>query len=418
MTTDDPRELCERAAALRNEGQLEQALALFKQAYLRNTEDFSVRERIADVLGELGDVPRAVRSYRLVAAQYAAIGRLFDAIAICQKILALDPDHGETQVALARLYSMTREHENVVTVVSAEEEQQDARDLGLSVTQRLSQDSREIKITSLPQIPIFSGLPREAFVSVVNHMRTRRTQPGERVIREGDKDRSMFIVVSGSFAISRSDDPDRDGDVVDTLGAGAFFGEMSLIANTARFASVDSNEEGLLLELRRESYLEVIELFPTFGVVVERHFRERLVANLMRSSPVFRAFSAGAKMTLIDNSAIEIAEAGATLLEIGRPGAAVYLLLRGECDVHHKGPDGSAARLPAMSEGDLFGEISVVFESPCTATVRARTESTLLRIDPDTFRGLVAAHPEVKNVINQLASHRLRRTARLLKHFA
>lgn len=408
--------LCERADALRERGELREALALYKQAYLRDTTDFELRERIAEVLGDLGDVPRAVRTYRLVASHFASIGRLFDAIAICQKILALDPDHGETQAALAKLYCLTAAHEEVVTVVSADEAQQDANDLGLSSEQRLSSDRREIEIASLPEIPLFSALPREAFVSAVNRVRLRRTGQGERVIHEGDEEYSMFIVVAGSFTISRSGEAHGDGPTVDTLGAGDFFGEMSLIADAPRLSSVYSDGDGLLLELGRESYLELSASFPSFAALVERHFRARLVANLIRVSPIFRGFSEPARGTLIDHCTIEVTEAGTTLLARGRSSEAVFLLLRGECDVSHA--DDAELGAPRMVEGDLFGEISAVFETPCTATVRARTPCTLLRIDPRAFRELVASHPEAAKMIHRLAGGRLKRTARLVRALA
>jgi ATP-binding cassette subfamily B protein len=61
-----------------------------------------------------------------------------------------------------------------------------------------------------------------------------------------------------------------------------------------------------------------------------------------------------------------------------------------------QGPEG--ARLTELRDGDFFGEIGLVKGVPRTATVTARSATTLLRIEAETFRGLIesgAAHHAV-----------------------
>jgi len=62
---------------------------------------------------------------------------------------------------------------------------------------------------------------------------------------------------------------------------------------------------------------------------------------------------------------------GATLLEQGKPVDALYLLLRGRCQVLHHHPDGGERLLRTLEEGDLFGEISLMLGLPATLALRA-----------------------------------------------
>jgi MFS family permease len=87
--------------------------------------------------------------------------------------------------------------------------------------------------------------------------------------------------------------------------------------------------------------------------------------------------------------------AGTAVVTEGEPADALYVVVSGTLDVT-QGPVG--ARLTELRDGDFFGEIGLVKGVPRTATVTARSATTLLRIEAETFRGLIesgAAHHAV-----------------------
>ena len=93
---------------------------------------------------------------------------------------------------------------------------------------------------------------------------------------------------------------------------------------------------------------------------------------------------------------------------------ALYLLLRGQCQVLHHHPDGHETPLRTLGEGDMFGEISLVLGVPATATVRADTPCMLLRLDWGSCDKHLLSQPGVFEELSRLGTERLLHTAGLL----
>jgi cAMP-dependent protein kinase regulator len=89
-------------------------------------------------------------------------------------------------------------------------------------------------------------------------------------------------------------------------------------------------------------------------------------------------------------------------------------VLRGRCTVFHEHVDGRETPYPEMAEGDVFGEISLLRSGLVTASVRAATACTLLKLESEAFEQLLAPRPELRQKLGALGSERLQRTSRLL----
>ncbi len=143
-------------------------------------------------------------------------------------------------------------------------------------------------------------------------------------------------------------------------------------------------------------------------------YRERLLSNLLAVSPLFRAFSAEERRRIAARFTLHSLPPGATILEQGSAGGGLYCILRGQCKPLHKNEDGTETAYPTLREGDVFGEISLLFDTPCTATVRALTHVEVLELPAPAFRELVLPHAQVRAVIDRMARERLSRTTDLL----
>jgi cAMP-dependent protein kinase regulator len=102
------------------------------------------------------------------------------------------------------------------------------------------------------------------------------------------------------------------------------------------------------------------------------------------------------------------------LLQQGQRSHALHLLLRGRCSVVHQDPEGGERPYPDMTEGAVFGEISLLLDLRVTATVRAATSCLLLVLDQEAVQQLVLPYPEVRRTLTQLSRERLDRTAAML----
>lgn len=258
-------------------------------------------------------------------------------------------------------------------------------------------------------MPLFSALGREAFLEVLSKMERRVAPPGERIVREGEPGTSMFVLVEGAVEVVRQME-DGQAKAVARMGEGEFFGEMALVVEGPRLASVVATEPTELLELSRERMAEVIARYPAVGEVVQQFFRERLLRNVMRSNPLFAELPEELRQSVMDAFTPLTVEQGELILGRGRPSQALYLLLRGRCTVFHEHVDGRETPYPDMAEG----EISLLRSGLVTASVRASTPCTLLKLERDTFEQLFTQKPELRQKLEALGVERQQRTARLL----
>jgi uncharacterized protein YhbP (UPF0306 family) len=82
-------------------------------------------------------------------------------------------------------------------------------------------------------------------------------------------------------------------------------------------------------------------------------------------------------------------DAGAVIARQGAPADKFVIVLDGEVEVVRES-DGASAQVATLGPGDFFGEVSIVLERPRTATLRASTAATLLTMEREDFRGVVA----------------------------
>jgi CRP-like cAMP-binding protein len=421
----------DQGQALLVAGKLDGALLQFRQALTAEPGDVSARRRVAEILARLDRRPEAVAEYQHLAGRYAADGQLVQAMAVCKVILSLDPRHAQTQEILAGLYAQRQDRTHwterlpksmagalsqprptapAPAEVPAEEDgvPPPAVEVEIEVAPP-EPEELDLDVQELPPTPLFSDLPAEVFVGLLNTVTLRTASGGETVVREGERGDAMFVIAQGELDVVRDLGSDHPRTVA-TMGPGTFFGEVGLVAEVPRLASVVARGDCELLEVTREMLRGLGERFPGLPALVERFFKERLLANVLRSSPLFQALDAGATRALVDRFCLRTEPAGATLLAQGQPGPGLYLLLRGQCSVTHEEDGRPLARYPDMAEGALFGEISALHGSPATATVRATSDCLLLFLDRQGLAAHLLAHPASASALQQLGAQRLERT--------
>lgn len=113
--------------------------------------------------------------------------------------------------------------------------------------------------------------------------------------------------------------------------------------------------------------------------------------------------------------------AGETILREGRSLQILWILVDGTCEVVKALPGGQERQLAVLHGGALFGEMSFFKPAPHSASVRAMTPVTLLRLPVEKFRQLEQAHPLIAYKIAagtaEVLSDRLRRMNEWLNEF-
>jgi CRP-like cAMP-binding protein len=257
---------------------------------------------------------------------------------------------------------------------------------------------------TLARAAIFSDLPGDGFAALAERAVTLRLVPGETVLREGDGGASLFLVASGRLAVSRRDEAGKDV-VFARLREGDVFGELALLTGAPRSATVTAEQATEALELAPEALQAVAARHPRLATALRRFARQRILANAMTLSPVFRPFAPGdRRLVMARFRARDVAE-GEVIVREGDPSGGLHVVLAGECDVV-KRRGGAEVGVGRLRPGDLFGEMSCLRKTPASATVRVRRRGALLRLPRTEFDELVVTHPQILELVASLTEER------------
>ena len=126
---------------------------------------------------------------------------------------------------------------------------------------------------SLENIPLFSGVPRDELVSLLTSVEPVRVAQGDAAVREGAPGDSLYLVVSGTLAVTT----DEEGAAVEIgrLGPGDFFGEVSLLTEKPRTATVTAITDAELLRLDRDTVAELRRRHPEIDASLREFHRRR-----------------------------------------------------------------------------------------------------------------------------------------------
>lgn len=128
--------------------------------------------------------------------------------------------------------------------------------------------------------------------------------------------------------------------------------------------------------------------------------------ELISTVPLFHTLSAPAVAKLVSVSETINFLAGDIVIAEGDIGDCLYVIINGELEVTQTGADGRDLLLAVLKVGDFVGEYALLEDRPRTATVKARTPSSLLRLSRHDLHSLLTDHPEVVRILEQAKKER------------
>lgn len=127
----------------------------------------------------------------------------------------------------------------------------------------------------LPSIALFGGLETKTLEKIISMMTVRELKPGAEVCKQGEAGRTMFVVRSGEAVVYRQSIPGARRAKLIRMGAGEFFGEMTLIDIMKRSATVVIEQPTVLLSLgNKDLYRLYTEDVAGYVMVLQNLCRE------------------------------------------------------------------------------------------------------------------------------------------------
>lgn len=140
------------------------------------------------------------------------------------------------------------------------------------------------------------------------------------------------------------------------------------------------------------------------GATLGMEYKRSLAYSVFRDLPRQEVEAVAGKLETIQ------VEAGTTVVRQGAPADKFFIIVGGEVEVVREGAPGGVI-LATLGPGQFFGEVAILHDGPRTATVRAKTRTTLLTMDRDVFRGLVAQSLATTHDFDRVIRQRLAQVA-------
>jgi CRP-like cAMP-binding protein len=131
------------------------------------------------------------------------------------------------------------------------------------------------KMKFLAKVPLFAGLTERQLKKLANRFVTREYQAGEYIVTQGKGGAGMFTIVSGA-ADAIIESPDGQQTVVNTFESTDFFGEIALLDEGPRTASVVAIKDTECLVLSREDFISIMKNDADMGIVIAEELASRL----------------------------------------------------------------------------------------------------------------------------------------------
>ncbi|KAJ8919915.1 hypothetical protein NQ315_006444 [Exocentrus adspersus] len=219
---------------------------------------------------------------------------------------------------------------------------------------------------------------------IVDAMYPKEFPAGSLVVREGEAGVHLFVSAEGDFEVI------KDGKVLGHMGPGKAFGELAILYNCTRTASIRAVTESKVWMLDRK----------VFQQIMMRTGLQRLQDNInfLKSVPLLQNRSTEELAKIADVLEVEFYPAGAYIIRQGASGDSFFILSSGSVKVTQRLPGRlEEEEIRVLQRGDYFGEQALLKEDCRTASVIALHPGVeCLTLDRESFNQLIGDLSEIK----------------------
>ncbi|KAM3530840.1 hypothetical protein NHJ13051_001068 [Beauveria bassiana] len=206
-----------------------------------------------------------------------------------------------------------------------------------------------------------------------------------KVISQGDAGDYFYVVEKGSFDVyvnstgTIGPGPEGMGNKVGNIEAGGSFGELALMYNAPRAATIVSAEANCTLwALDRVTFRRIL-MESTFA-------RRRMYESFLEEVPLLSSLTPYERSKIADALETQKFAPGAVIIKEGDPGYSFYLLEDGTADAY-KGDISN--KVLQYKKGDFFGELALLNDAPRAASVVATTDVKVATLGKNAFQRLL-----------------------------
>lgn len=293
-----------------------------------------------------------------------------------------DDEMGDIIDMPKRGYGGGRRHSVAAEKYNPEEDTSEEPD----VVNPKSNEEREYLIKTLADIFIFRSLEQKQMDRVIDAMFGREVTCGDVIIEQGDDGDNFYVIESGVYDIT------VNGKNVGEYNEKGSFGELALMYNMPRAATITAKNDGKLWALDRLTFKRI---------VLKSAFEKRkMYEGLLEKMPMFKSLNAYERMNVADALFSKSYNDGDAIIKQDEEAKNMFFVETGKVRIVRE-QDGKNIELAVCEQGGYFGELALLTKKPRAATVYASGPDTKCAIlDVDAFVRLLGPCKEImqKNI--------------------
>lgn len=251
----------------------------------------------------------------------------------------------------------------------------------------------KLRITKLLKtLLLFSTLDKRNIEIIVDAMEVLNCEAGETVIKQGDKGKELFVVTSGRLDCFKETNSEETIHLKE-YGPGDYFGELALLYNTPRAATIISLEDSQLLSLDRLTFNNIVKTSMMKNNAKFEEFLEKV--------PILSQLHSYERSRLTDCLLIKEYEAGEYVINEGEKGDSLFFVIEGTAvALKHNPSTGTEVEVFSYKENSYFGELALLRDEPRAASIKATSDLRCARIDRNSFKRMLGS---LENILKRNA---------------
>ncbi|XP_029290812.1 protein kinase, cAMP-dependent, regulatory, type II, alpha A [Cottoperca gobio] len=240
---------------------------------------------------------------------------------------------------------------------------------------------------SCRDILLFKTLDQEQFSEVLDAMFELRVQTKDHVIDQGDDGDNFYVIERGLYDIVVM------GKIVGQYNNKGSFGELALMYNTPRAATIVATQDGALWGLDRATFRRLI--------LKNNAKKRKMYETFIESVPLLKSLEVTERMKIVDVLGSKQFPEGERIIAQGDKADCFYIVESGEVKIMMKSKtkadhaDNVEVELTRCSRGHYFGELALVTNKPRAASVYAVGNVKCVVIDVQAFERLLGSCKEI-----------------------
>ncbi|XP_036382682.1 cGMP-dependent protein kinase 1 [Megalops cyprinoides] len=249
-----------------------------------------------------------------------------------------------------------------------------------------SEESQQLIQTALLENDFMKHLEAGQILAIVDCMHPTTVTKGCCVIQEGDDGSLVYVLEEGKVEVT------KEGQKLCTMDPGKVFGELAILYNCTRTATVTALTDIKLWAIDRQCFQTIM---MRTGLIRLSQYME-----FLRSVPSFQALPEDVLSKVADVLEETHYSDGDYIIRQGATGDTFFIISEGQVNVtKQKSANEEPVFLSTLSKGDWFGEQALKGEDVRTANVIAVGSVTCLVIDRETFKQLIGGLEDVSKKV-------------------